>query len=386
MKKIGLAVLGSTVVCCAASLTAGGQQTTVPDKYVLQWSDDFSGSFLDSGKWNYRTDVKAFSAQRPDNISLDGAGHMNIALRQEEYAGKHFTGGGIASKANFRYGYYEVQAKTTEHRGWHTAFWMFAGDGRTVPPKFPPISNASTEIDVLEVEDPSDIDLGVNEWQHGQNLSYTRCNRHFSPGFSTAAAYHTYGAEWTEEAIKYYLDGKLICAQQYPASQAPHDRINIWLTSIGFKKDLNAAGQPSPASFGRVAYYIRDYYLRNNEPGYAEYGTEWVDGILPGYSRLGSRSSCSPSDFAVWTPTILAGGDYSIQIYRAPNPRYDNASRITIHSRNNDESKTVDFKSGVEGWLDLGTYSLDKGSGNSVTIANSGHGCTYADIVKFVRQ
>jgi beta-glucanase (GH16 family) len=90
---------------------AWAQQSAVPDKYVLQWSEDFKGTVLDASKWNYRTDVKLYSAQTPANISLDGAGHMNITLRQEDFAGKHFTGGGIISKAAFRYGYYEAEAR-----------------------------------------------------------------------------------------------------------------------------------------------------------------------------------------------------------------------------------------------------------------------------------
>jgi beta-glucanase (GH16 family) len=98
--------------------------------------------------------LKASPRRRQRTSALDGDGHMNIALRQEEYAGKRFTGGGIVGKADFRYGYYEVQAKVTEYPDWHTAFWMLARDGRAIPPKFPTVSNTSTEIDDFEIEDP----------------------------------------------------------------------------------------------------------------------------------------------------------------------------------------------------------------------------------------
>ena len=68
------------------------------------------------------------------------------------------------------------------------------------------------------------------------------------------------------------------------------------------------------------------------------------------------------------------------------NPKYDVASVVTVRAHGGVLSKAVDFKSGPEGWVDLEIYELDPGSGNSVTIASSGHGCTYADTVKFVRQ
>ena len=389
---LSLAVAGSPFALHA-------QTATAPTNYVLQWSDDFKSPVLDTSKWNYRVDVKDYTAQRAQNVSLDGKGHLNINLRQEEYAGKHFTAGGVVSKANFRYGYYEVSAKTTHFPGWHTAFWMLAGDGRLIPPRFPAVSNTWTEIDDFEIEDPLVISMGTLEWQHGQNNGSTRCDAHFVPGFDTAAAYHTYGLEWTEQDITYYLDGKPICKQSYPPSQSPHDRLNIWLTSIAHKSGvpftdksvpadigLAVGATPSPASFGKVAYYIRDYYIRDTESGYAEYGSGWTDGMLPGYSRLGSRVSCSTGASAVWTPTIMQGGQYEISIYRTSNPRYDSASQVVIHSHDGNTAKAVNFKAGDEGWVSLGTFSLDPGSDASVTESGSGQDCLYADTVKFVRR
>jgi hypothetical protein len=276
---------------------------------------------------------------------------------------------------------------------------MLAGDGRNIPPRFPAVSNTWTEIDDFEIEDPLVISMGTLEWQHGQNNGSTRCNRDFVPGFDTAAAYHTYGLEWTEQDITYYLDGKAICKQAYPPSQSPHDRLNIWLTSIGFKGGITigdnslpseiglaVGSQPSPASFGRVAYYIRDYYIRDTESGYAEYGPGWTDGMLQGYSKLGSRVSCSPGAFAVWTPTVMQSGRYEISIYRMSNQRYDSASKIAIRSRDGDITKVVNFKAGDDGWVDLGAFSLDAGGSDSVTASGSGQSCLYADTVKFVRR
>ncbi len=309
MKKLGyLRSSGLSLCFPGASLAGFAQGPAPPAGYVLQWTDDFSGPALDTSKWNYRVDAKDFTAQRPQNVSLDGKGHLDIDLRQEEYGGKHFTAGGVVSTANFRYGYYEVLAKTTHYPGWHTAFWMLAGDGRLIPPRFPAVSNTWTEIDDFEIEDPRVISMGILEWQHGQNSGSTRCDQHFVPGFDTAAAYHSYGLEWTEEQITYYLDGKAVCKQAYPPTQSPHDRLNIWLTSIAHKSGvpytdksvpsdigLAVGSEPSPASFGRVAYYIRDYYIRDLEPGYAEYGPGWTDGMLPGYSDWGRAFPAPPA-------------------------------------------------------------------------------------------
>src|ERR1700761_5892141 len=109
IRRVLAVVLVST---CFPTLSLDAQSVPQPH-YVLQWTDHFTGSALDTTTWNYRTDIKAKSAQLPANVSLDGQGHMAIALRHEPFAGQQFTGGGIVSKAAFRYGYFEVKAKTT---------------------------------------------------------------------------------------------------------------------------------------------------------------------------------------------------------------------------------------------------------------------------------
>jgi beta-glucanase (GH16 family) len=150
-------------------------QSTPSAKYVLQWSDNFAGGVLDVTKWNYRT-----------------GGHMNVALRQQHFAGQEFTGGGIVSKASFRYGYFQVKAKTTTNPGWHSAFWMFAGSGATTY-----ASGAFTEIDDFEIDSgaPDVISMGMLDWLHGKVVASKRCNANYKPGWSTAGGYHIYGLE-----------------------------------------------------------------------------------------------------------------------------------------------------------------------------------------------
>jgi hypothetical protein len=360
---------------------------TVPTNYVLQWSDNFTGGVLDATKWNYRTDVKSYSAQLPANISVDSSDHMNISLQQQIFAGKSFTGGGIVSKASFRYGLYVVQAMTTANPGWHTSFWLYAGNGATtyVPTSF-------TEIDDFEInsDTPTSISMGVIEWANGSPTSGGpgRCNAAYKPGFSTAAGFHTYGVEWTEQQVNYYLDDFTtpICSQAYPATGYTHDLLNIWLTSIGYTSDISVINNPSPASFTNVAYYVRDYYIGNSEPGYAEYGSGWNASSLSGFSNLPSRYSCDAGASATWTPTILAAGNYDVWVYRISNSGSDPNAQLTIVYNGGQATQSVNFTSGTSGWVELGTYPFAAGSQGFLKNANSGSGCTRASMVKFVRQ
>ncbi|MDQ1006333.1 beta-glucanase (GH16 family) [Streptomyces sp. V4I23] len=120
-----------------AAQTAGPSGTG----WTQVFADEFSGTEVDTGTWNFRTDVKAFSAQRPENVSVSG-GLLNIALKKEGYAGKEYTGGGVVSRKKLRYGYYETRAKINNGAGWHSSFWLMAGDGTTTFP-----AEQRTEID-----------------------------------------------------------------------------------------------------------------------------------------------------------------------------------------------------------------------------------------------
>jgi beta-glucanase (GH16 family) len=366
----------------AIAATHSRAQSTAPPKYVLQWSDNFSGDALNVTKWNYRTDIKARSAQLPANVSVS-EGRMDIALRRQNFDGEHFTGGGIVSRAAFRYGYFQVEAKTTRNPGWHASFWMLVGNGVTTY-----VPGALTEIDDFEINSgaPDVISMGMLDWSGGKAVGSIRCNANYKPGWSTAERYHTYGLEWTEQEIQYYLDGSRICRQPYPPTQYTHDAVNVWLTAIGYSPDIAVDDPSSGVSFRNVAYYIRDYYLADGDSGYVEYGQGWTASQLAGYSKIPSRVSCQEGAFATYTPTILKAATYDVQIYRVPASDGDPVARVTVDSAGGSKSKTISFAAGNEGWVDLGSYPFSVGSAGSVTSAASGHGCIHTSMVKFVRE
>ncbi len=69
--------------------------------------------------------------------------------------------------------------KTPPTPGWHTAFWMESGDGKTTY-----IPNAHTEIDAVEVDSgsPTYISVGVNEWENTKLTYSQRCNAGYETG------------------------------------------------------------------------------------------------------------------------------------------------------------------------------------------------------------
>ena len=108
------------------------------------------------------------------------------------------TSGGPASEGTQpdgfwqQYGYWEMRAELPQGQGLWPAFWL-VGMG---------------EIDIMEVlgHDPwvvhnSTHDFRDNPAQHTTNAA--------AVGTDVSAGFHTYGLEWTEDALDFYFDGQL---------------------------------------------------------------------------------------------------------------------------------------------------------------------------------
>jgi beta-glucanase (GH16 family) len=244
----------AALLCCFLS-TAVAQ----PPGYSLAWSDDFNGTQLDQSKWMYRTDVKAESSERPENVSVAG-GYLVIEMKKEPDRGKSYTGGGIISKRRFRYGYYEARAKMFGGSGWHQSVWaMFASDGSTTYPQA-----MRTEIDGMEFDSatPSKGHMGIIIWQDpgkSHSLTCTPGKYQADLGFDATAGFHTYGFEWTDKGVSYYLDGERRCTLDYPTVAAEHDDVNFWLTALGYEKGGKLDDAKLP---GRMLVDFARFYAR----------------------------------------------------------------------------------------------------------------------------
>lgn len=266
MKRSIAALLVAGAIVVAAAGRRNREGAFPPPGYKLQWADDFNGQSLDLTKWMYRTDVKALSAQRAENVRVED-GHLVILLKKEDHRSMNHTGGGVISKQRFRYGYYEARAQMHGGAGWHQSVWaMAAGDGSTTFPE-----TMRTEIDGMEFD--SDIvtkgHMGLIIWNGPETRRPLTCSPgvYRNPlGFDASAAFHTYGFEWTETNVKFYLDGDLRCSLDYPTSAGEHDAINFWLTAIGYAqrapREGAAANIDDAALPGRMVVDFAAFYSK----------------------------------------------------------------------------------------------------------------------------
>ena len=75
------------------------------------------------------------------------------------------------------------------------------------------------------------------------------------PDFN-ANDWHTYGFEWTEKAVTFYVDGKITHIAPYPVTQFEHDNSNIWITAMAAEW-TGTDQENSSAEYDYVRFYSK---------------------------------------------------------------------------------------------------------------------------------
>jgi len=259
--------------------------------YSLVWSDEFNGDSLDRDKWGYRTDSKSRSTQKAENVSV-AHGSLCIALKKEPAPGKKaadlsgggdsteaqfgaglkreseevksYTAGGVISKKEFQYGYYEARLRVPPGAGWHTAFWTIKYNGHDTNPNFPEVAQ---ELDICEQDSENlhSYNAGVHGWgtRNAKGLSddLLGCGRHgLSSTPDLSAEFHVWGCEFTPTVVNFYFDGKL--THSSPATGFKHGPQNIWLTVLAYKNKkitppVDDSKLPAASEFDYVRFFAK---------------------------------------------------------------------------------------------------------------------------------
>jgi beta-glucanase (GH16 family) len=134
-------------------------------------------------------------AYADDAFEMRG-GVLRIKAEKRELDGMDYTSGLIETDYMFSqaFGYFEIRAKLPKGQGYWPAFWLLQEE------------IFSHEIDVFEAHGhkPDTVYLS-NHWtdQDGSPKFYTY--EYTGPDFT--AGFHTFGIEWTQEEIIWYVDG-----------------------------------------------------------------------------------------------------------------------------------------------------------------------------------
>lgn len=257
---------------------------SVPGKvFQLLYEDNFSGKTLNENDWQYRTGRRTGMGYM-DGLNLkqnvyvkDSA--LHIQLKHEMIDGKwENTGGGVISKHNFGYGYYETLSKPfMEGHGVHTSFWQRGGANP---------NNNIFEIDSYEIDSKTwvatnnlyvDIPYkGYNytPWPHRAQIPFT-----FQPDGWFLDAY-----EFSPEGVVFYDNGKVVAKAEYKELNAHQV---VWLTALNGVGKVDSAHLPGESIFKYFRYYGKDY------PGYS---------ILPNGDFEFNQQKTDPFKPLCWNP------------------------------------------------------------------------------------
>ena len=246
-------------------------------QYELLFADEFEGEQLNETHWRYRLGerggVNMFrSLNRKENVAV-GGGHLRITVRQETIGGQLVnTGGGIISKHQFGYGYYECLSTPFMHgHGVHSAFWQAGG----MPGKV----NSVFEIDAYEID--SKVRMACHNlyihvspkpfkevpWVHRANVPVT-----LNPDGSYLCAY-----EYTPHGVIFYSQGAVVAKAEWTELTAAQC---LWLTALNGVGKVD--GQPGESTFDYVRYYAKDWPGVNLLPnGSFEYNQDKTNPLRP---------------------------------------------------------------------------------------------------------
>ena len=288
-----------------ACLSMLGMSTTgwaASSDWELVFNDEFSaasfnGSTLDwaDKKWNkidyvnwtvadwrkYQSQddtlVTSGTSNGTDYVTLKGAYGDYTSQDDKKGTDDGFACGGIFTDKtfSFRYGYVEVRARFESAAGVWPAIWLLPKNGNGWPD--------SGEIDIME-----HINNESNVWQTLHMLNDAGSGK-VSPTqqspISNAKGWHTYGMEWTEDYISFYIDG--VCTASFNASDYENwpfgDDGSEFYLLIDQQIGGSWAGAANKEALSKDSVdfdidYVRVYSTQKNSPSAAECPTWSVNG------------------------------------------------------------------------------------------------------------
>ncbi len=334
--------------------------------YQLAWSDEFNSNAVDTAKWDFRTGVRFWSVQQPQNNAVTN-GVLQILLKKETVGTNQYTSGGLISKKAVRHGYYEARMRVPPGRGWHTSFWMITGGT--------PVPNTGIELDIIENDSITPLKYGVNthRWQPTPHVTYGSKSV-TTPSLTTG--FHVLGCEFTATTIKYFFDGGIM--QTVDATQFAHCDLNIWLTSIagplGGTTNVDDTQLPNVAEFEYARFFLPGATATVSIVNPAAGGVTLSDTDTA--LRVTATASSSDTNFPVSLAWSRLSGPGSVTFADATN-----ADTTAVFSAPG--SYVLQCQVAVQNSINTATVNVSVAAPVSVTLRQGVSG--YAHIATFIR-
>jgi len=220
-----LACSGGGAATTVAPIVTTPVTPPVTPTLTLAWSDEFdgaAGSPVDPAKWGYDlgdgcssgncgwgNSEKEYYTNAPENVALDGQGHLQIVARQATgltcyYGACRYTSAKITTRGRMTAapGRVEARIKLPTGQGLWPAFWML---GSTFPSVAWP---ACGELDIME--NKGSILDATSSAIHGPGYSgNTPFARISAIASGPTTDFHTYAVEWDAETARFSIDSSV---------------------------------------------------------------------------------------------------------------------------------------------------------------------------------
>jgi len=175
----------------------------------LIWSDEFTGSTINSANWGFDLGAGGWGNNELENYTNRSVnarienGNLVIEARQESLGGAAYTSARMKTQGKQSFGintWVEARINAPEGQGIWPAFWMLGNSISTVG--WP----SCGEIDIMEIQGQNPAkNFGTIHWadQNGNHASFGGI---FNSSSSLTAGFHTYAISRTSTSIKWYVD------------------------------------------------------------------------------------------------------------------------------------------------------------------------------------
>jgi beta-glucanase (GH16 family) len=252
-----------------------------PD-WRLVWSDEFEGKRLDPAKWNVvvREQSKHDELQYyvSDEVYLEN-GCLRLRSRKRDYGGMHYTSGRVDTSHKFAatYGRFEIRAKLPAGRGMWPAYWLYPQNRDWAMERLMAETVAAGNEALIPEERPWYSEIDIMEFLgHETNVIYGTLHYYTFKGEKKSSSgtwrddedytrdFHVYAQDWEPDAIRWYVDDKLIHTTVTGIPHTPHYLILNGPSAVSGRAILMTAPSSRNSTISITSASTSEFRVNNN--------------------------------------------------------------------------------------------------------------------------
>ena len=196
------------------------ETTQATNDWRLAFDEEFNGSALNTGVWDYRNEGKYLPSRTKSKadrrVVSVRSGTLNLGVKPDPAHRGRFLNGQVSTEKSyhFTYGMAAARVKFQTRRGQHGGFWLQSPSYATYPGR---PSQAGAEIDVAEFFGQGYTGGGLANYLYYRSSAKKDVKSgRIQPGAQKLIphgdawwkAYHVFSVKWTPQSYTFYVDGQ----------------------------------------------------------------------------------------------------------------------------------------------------------------------------------